>query len=201
MFFETNNRGEVILNMTRVLGKDATDPYQLSQAEVEGRKQANQAYKFLKKYVPGFENSVFVSTGVQIGVRESRRIQGKYVLTAEDLLGSVNFDDSIAKGGYPIDIHNHSGNDTNSIHLKPGQSYRIPYRSLLPNEIANLIVAGRCISATHEAGAAIRVTPIAMAIGQAARTAAALSVSDKTKPTKLSVDNLRETLIKQEAVV
>lgn len=201
LFFETNNRSEVILNMTRILGKDATDPYQLSQAEVEGRKQANQAFRFLKKHVSGFENAIFISTGTQIGVRESRRIQGRYVVTAEDLLDSVDFDDSIAKGGYPIDIHNPTGNDTNSIHLKPGQSYKIPYRSLLPIEISNLIVAGRCISATHEAGAAIRVTPIAMATGQAAGTAAALSVRDKTVPARLCVDKLKNMLIKQEVIV
>ncbi len=201
LFFETNNKGEVILNMTRVLGKDATDPYQLSQAEIEGRKQANQAFKFLKEYVPGFEKAVFISTGVQIGVRESRRIDGRYVLTAEDLLNSVDFDDAIAIGGYPIDIHNPAGNHTNSIHLKPGQTYQIPYRSLLPKEISNLLVSGRCISATHEAGAAIRVTPIVMAIGQAAGTAAALSVADKTEPAMLSVEKLKEILIAQGAVI
>lgn len=201
LFFETNNKGEVILNMTRVLGKDATDPYQLSEAEIEGRKQANQAFKFLKKYIPGFENAVFISTGVQVGIRESRRIQGKYVLTAEDLLNSVDFEDAIAIGGYPIDIHNPAGNNTNSIHLKPGQSYKIPYRSLIPEEVRNLIVAGRCISVTHEAGAAIRVTPIAMAIGQAAGTAAAISIMDKTDSTNICVNKLRTTLRDQGAVV
>jgi hypothetical protein len=134
-------------------------------------------------------------------VRESRRIDGRYVLTAEDLLNSVDFDDAIAIGGYPIDIHNPAGNHTNSIHLKPGQTYQIPYRSLLPKEISNLLVSGRCISATHEAGAAIRVTPIVMAIGQAAGTAAALSVADKTEPALLSVEKLKETLIAQGAVI
>jgi len=201
LFFETNNKGEVILNMTRVLGKDATDPHQLTEAEIEGRKQANQAFQFLKKYIPGFENAVFISTGVQIGIRESRRIQGKYILTAEDLLNSVDFEDAIATGGYPIDIHNPAGNNTFSIHLKPGQSYKIPYRSLLPEEVRNLIVAGRCISVTHEAAAAIRVTPIAMAIGQAAGTAAAICTMDNTDPSDICIDKLRTTLKNQGAVV
>lgn len=182
LFFETNNPGEVILNMTRIIKKDAVCPEDLTLAEIEGRKQAAQAFKFLKKRIPGFEDSVLISTGTQIGIRESRRVMASYILTKEDLLSSKQFPDTVAKGGYPIDIHNPSGNFTQSVHLAPGQVYNIPYRSMLNDYVPNLIISGRCIGATHEAGAAIRVTPIAMAIGQACGSAAALSIIQSVEP-------------------
>ncbi len=201
LFFETNNPGEVILNMSRVLRKDATRPAELTQAELEGRRQVQQAVAFLKKRVPGFTAAVLLCTGIQIGIRESRRIKGSYCLRAEDLLSDREFPDRIARGGYPIDIHNPDGKTTDSIHLFAGASYGIPYRSLLNDQISNLVVAGRCISADHEAAAAIRVTPIAMALGQAAGTAAAISIQTGQSLHRLDIGRLQARLVDQGAVI
>ena len=170
------------------------DPFELTEAEVEGRRQAHEILAFMKKYIPGFENCRLLSTGPNIGVRESRKILGVYLLTADDLLNNVMFPDAIAMGGYPIDIHSPDGGSMQHCHLRPGSWYSVPYRCLLTNEVDNLIVAGRCISATHEACAAVRVTPIAMAIGQAAGTAAALGVQTAAGPKALDIATLQQTL-------
>ena len=201
LLFETANQGEVIVNTTRVIKLNPVDPWDLSIAECEGRRQAAELIRFFKTSCAGFENATLISTGAQIGVRESRRVMGEYVLTAEDLLSSKHFEDTAALGGYPIDIHNPTGAKTETTHLKPGQFYYIPYRSLVAKGFSNLLVAGRCISATHEAGAAIRVTPIAMATGQAAGTAAALSAKIDTSCAGLDYAVLKQALLSLGATV
>ena len=198
--FETVHPGEFILNSTRVSRLSAVDPWELSQAEREGRKQARELMDFLARDAVGFENAVLVSTGMQIGIRESRRVMGEYVLTQEDLLASVPFPDTVALGGYPIDIHSPNGDTTTTIHLKKGQYYFIPYRCLVARDIDNLLVAGRCISATHQACASIRLTPIAMAVGQAAGTAAALLEPMQAART-LPIQTLRTALSQQGAEI
>ena len=175
LLFETVVPGEVIVNSTRVVLLNPTDAWDFSEAERLGRQQSHELMRFFRNDCAGFEKAELISTGVQIGVRESRRVMGDYLLTAEDLLSSRHFDDTVALGGYPIDIHNPTGEKTETTHLKPGQFYYIPLRSLIVRGKENLLVCGRCISATHEAGAAIRVTPIAMGVGQAAGTAAGLA--------------------------
>ena len=197
--FETNTPGEIILNMSRVIRKSAVDAFDLTDAEVEGRRQARQILAFMRKHIPGFENCRIISTGPHIGIRESRKIHGLYKLTAEDLLSNRMFEDAIAMGGYPIDIHSPDGAAMKHRYLKPGSWYSVPYGSLVTKEIENLIVAGRCISATHEACAAIRVTPIVMAIGQAAGTAAAQSAATGECANRLDTRLLRETLRKAGA--
>lgn len=194
--FETNTPGELILNMSRIIRKSALNAFDLTDAEVEGRRQARQIVDFMRDNIPGFENCHIISTGPHIGIRESRKIHGIYTLTAEDLLNNLMFEDAVAMGGYPIDIHSPDGSDMKHRHLRPGSWYSVPYRSLVTKYIANLIVAGRCISATHEACAAVRVTPIAMAIGQAAGTAAAQSVATGESANNLNTRTLRETLAK-----
>ena len=196
--FETNTLGEFILNMSRIVRKSAVDAFALTDAEVEGRRQAQQIVAFMRKNIPGFENCRIASTGPHIGIRESRKIDGIYKLTAEDLLENRMFDDAIAMGGYPIDIHSPDGAAMKHRHLKPGSWYCVPYRCLVTKEIENLIVAGRCISATHEACAAIRVTPIVMAVGQAAGTAAAQSSATGQCANNLDTQLLRQTLRKAD---
>jgi len=195
--FETNTPGEMIVNMSRITKRCALDPFELTEAEIEGRKQAFQIVLFLQKYIPGFEHCKVVNIGPHIGVRESRKIDGKYKLTAEDLLQNKMFPDAIAMGGYPIDIHSPEGKATKSKFLVEGSWYSIPYRCLVSEEVSNLIVAGRCISATHEALAAVRVTPIVMAMGQAAGTAAAISIALKQAVNNLQTEILREVLKKR----
>ena len=201
LLFETVNPGEVIVNTTRIVKLNPVDPWDLSRAEREGRKQAHELIKFFRKSCIGFEDAILVSTGVQIGVRESRRVVGDYVLTQEDLLQSRYFDDTVALGGYPIDIHNPTGAKTETTHLKPGQYYFIPLRSLLVKDFENLMVCGRCMSATHEAGAAIRVTPIAMGVGQAAGTAAGLAAAKAVPVRNLEIVQIHDALLKLKATI
>jgi hypothetical protein len=200
LFFETNNPGEVIVNTTRIQRIDATNSWDLSKAETEGRRQAIELFNYLKKRVPGFEKAVIVSTGPNIGIRESRKIKGKYTITAEDLFNDVHFEDEIARGGYPIDVHSPDGEGTNSKHLAWGASYGIPFRVLINEKVDNLITVGRCISSTQEANAAIRVSPIAMAVGHAGGIAAALaSRMYDGEVNKIDYEELRNNLKKNGA--
>lgn len=201
LFFETNTPGEVIVNMTRIQKLNGTNIEDLSQAEIIGRNQAIELFNFMRKRIPGFENCRLISTGPQIGVRETRKIAGEYVLTAEDLVSSRPFDDCIAKGGYPVDIHSPVGEDVVYMHLKGGSDYDIPYRCLYGKKIDNLLVSGRCISSTHEANAAIRVSPIAMATGQAAGTAASIAAKNNTPTSDVDIKALKEILINQGAYI
>ncbi len=192
--FETNNPGEYILNMSRIIKKSALDSFDLTEAEIEGRKQAHAIVAFMRNYIPGFEHAVIVTTGPHIGIRESRKINGAYRLTASDLLENKMFEDAIAMGGYPIDIHSPDGGTMEHHYLKKGSWYSIPYRCLYTNELDNLLVAGRCISATHEACAAVRVTPILMAISEGAGTAAAIAAKQGIGVAAIDVAQLRNLL-------
>jgi hypothetical protein len=193
-FFATPYPDEVTVNMTRVTGIDPLDPDDLTRAEVEARRQVTQLVAFFRERVPGFERCRLAATATQIGVRESRRIVGEYVLTRDDVLQARAFDDAVARSAYPIDIHNPAGSGTTTHRLPPGQSYEIPYRCLLPRGVDGLLVAGRCISTTHEALASARLTPTVMTLGQAAGTAAALAAQENLRPRDVSAALLRERL-------
>jgi 2-polyprenyl-6-methoxyphenol hydroxylase-like FAD-dependent oxidoreductase len=199
LFFETATAGVFIVNTSRVQGLDATDPLQLSKAEVIGREQCRQIFDFLRRHCPGFENAIRMDASAQIGVLESRHVEGLYTLTAEDLAGQRAFPDPVALGGYPIDIHSPEKAETDSVHFSRGTTYQIPMRSLLVARPDNLVIGGRCISATHEAMAAFRVTPIAMAIGQAAGTIAATAARTGTPPARLDYALVREQLLANRA--
>lgn len=196
-FFASAYPDEVVVNMTRVTRVNPLDPDDLTRAEVESRRQVMELVRFFKTRIPGFGNCRLAGTATQVGIRETRRIVGEYVLTADDLLNAVKFDDAIARSGYPIDIHNPKGEGTVTKHLPPGETYEIPYRCLIPMTIENLLVAGRCISTTHEAVASTRLTPTVMTIGQAAGTAMAISLRDDVAPRQINVRQLRDTLIEQ----
>ena len=181
-------------NISRV-SVDATDPFALSAAEMEGRRQAFAAAAYLAAAVPGCENGRLVALASQLGIRESRRVRGAYVLSAEDLRSGRRFPDTVAVGAYPIDIHPAQGAAGLSFEtLGEDHEYEIPFRCLVPVDLDNVLVAGRGISATHEAHASTRVMPNAMAIGQAAGTAAALSVRQGSAVHAVEVDALRDGL-------
>ncbi|MDH7601474.1 MAG: FAD-dependent oxidoreductase [Armatimonadota bacterium] len=199
LFFFTTREGEVHFNTTRVIKVDGTSARDLTAAEIEGRRQMKQICDFLRTDVPGFEKSYLTAAGTQIGVRETRRIVGQYVLTAEDVLSAAKFHDCVARGSYPIDIHDPDAGGTVIKHLPPGESYDIPYRCLVPLNVSNLLVAGRPISATHEAHSSLRVMPIAFATGQAAGTAAALCARWNISPRDLDVRRLQQELLDQGA--
>jgi hypothetical protein len=199
LYFTTTRDGEIHFNTTRVTRADGTRAEDLTRAEIESRRQVSQIAAFLKRDVPGFERAYLQMTGTQVGVRETRRIVGEYVLTAEDVLGARKFEDCVARGSYPVDIHDPDGGGTILKHLPPGESYDIPYRCLVPLKIDNLLVAGRPISSTHEAHSSLRVMPIACAVGEAAGTAAALCVRDNVAPRALETGLLQRTLAAQGA--
>ena len=195
--FETNNPGEFIVNMSRVSKLKATDPFDLTKAEIIGRKQVQEVLSYLRENIPGFEKCILAYTGPNIGIRESNKIFGLYTLTDEDLVNNVMFDDAIAMGGYPIDIHSPEGKEE-TLHkfLESGSWYSIPYRILITNESDNLIVVGRCVSATHKALAAIRVTAIVSAIAQGGGTAAAIAALNDIDVKKVNIEELQLRLKK-----
>lgn len=163
--------GILHLNTTRVVRMDPTDPFDVSRAEIAARRQVYEMEQFLKENSEAFANSTIISIAGEIGVRESRKLKGVHILTAEELKNCTPFSDSIALGNYEIDIHNPEGTGTELYYFKEGEYYRIPYRCLLPKEYDNMLVAGRNISATHEAQAAVRIMPICCCMGEAAGTA------------------------------
>ena len=185
----TPHEGVMMALMTRVRKVDATDADQLSAAEPEGRRQAHEYFRFLHECVPGYERAVLLSTSPAIGVRESRRIVGEHVLTADEILAATRFTDQIARCGAPIEEH-HAGDDTRWVYLEEGATYGVPFRALQPRELENVLVAGRCFSATHDAHASARSMATCMAMGQAAGTAAALS----DEPKHLDSERLRRQL-------
>ena len=202
LFFETGTPGTIIFNTSRIQGLDPTDPLDLSRAEGIGRAQCWAIFKFVTQHCRGFENAVRADSAAQVGIREARRIAGRYTLTGEDILRGRSFDDTIALGGYPIDIHSPDGEVTDTQHLGKSPVYQIPLRCLLAAEPDNLMVCGRCISASHEAMAAFRVTPIVMAIGQAAGTVAAMSAqSDSGSLGDLSADAVQARLRERGALL
>lgn len=184
--------GEVWINMTRVAGVDATDVRSLTFGEIEARRQIDDIYTYLKNYVPGFEGCYFTKTAPFLGIRETRRIVGHYTMTQEDVLACRHFDDAIAVASYPIDIHRPG--DEGCTLIWCGDCYDVPYRSLLPQKVENLIVAGRCISTTHEAMGAIRVMATCMAMGEAAGRAAKMAVREGVSPAHIDVRMLQDEL-------
>jgi hypothetical protein len=172
---------------------NATDPELLSRAEMDGRRQALEYARFLHDRVPGYEKAELAGFGVQIGIRETRRVHGDYRLTRDDVLGAKRFDDQIGLCGAPIEDH-HGGADTKWAYLPDGQCVGIPYRTLLPQKSDNLLVAGRCFSATHDAHASVRSMAQCMAMGQAAGSAAAIAVAGHLAPRDVPVPELRDRL-------
>lgn len=192
--------GEVSVNWTRVVKVDGVDASDLTKAEVEARRQVMEAIAFYRKHVPGYEGCYLIDTAPQVGVRESRRIIGEYILTKEDVLEGRRFNDAIARCSYPIDIHNPEGPGTTWIPLNPGAWYEVPYRCLVPKKIENLLVAGRCISATHEAHSSLRIMPTCISIGQAAGVAASIAVKSGLAPRKIDVEILKRELQRQRSL-
>jgi len=202
IYFErTMQSGVVSINATRVFETDATNVNDLTYASVETRRQAMFLSDFMVDNIPGFGNAYLIETGLQVGIRESRRILGRYQITGRDVLGGREFPDVIARGSYGIDIHcaDFSGCGVVGLDLEEGESYDIPYRCLVPREIDNILLAGRCISATHVAFGSIRIMPVASGTGHAAGVAAALSVLGEVSPADVAYPDLHDALVSQGA--
>ncbi|MDR7486429.1 MAG: FAD-dependent oxidoreductase [Armatimonadota bacterium] len=169
--------GTVHVNMTRVYRVDATDPESLTRADIEGRRLAVLYAEFLRARVPGFEHAYLAGLAPQIGIRETRRIIGDYVLTGDDVLSARKFDDAVCNAAWPIELHDPAGPDTRRVHLRGDEYYQIPYRCLVPLRVEQLLVAGRCLSSTREGNGSARVMAYAMAMGEAAGAAAVMALS------------------------
>ena len=191
--------GVVHFNSTRIVKRDPTDAFDLTRAELEAREQLFELYTFLRDNTEAFRNSTLLASASSIGVRESRMIDGEYLLTGKDLTDCVKFEDSIALGNYDIDIHNPEGTGTSHYYFPEGQYYTIPYRALIPRGSENLLVAGRCISVDHEAQASIRIMPTVCCLGEAAGCAAGLAASAGCSVRDVVVARLHELLARNTA--
>jgi len=194
---------QVGINFTHINNVDSTKAEDLTAATVEGRKQAYEAIEVFRKYVPGMENCYMVSTPNTVGIRESRRIAGEHCLTKEEVVSRCTFDDCIGYGSFFIDIHNTKGPgmDVKTWRPERGFKYQIPYRILVPRDVENLMVAGRCVSADHEALGSLRVMPQCGVMGEAAGTASALSLRDDVTPREVDVAALQEQLKQQGCIL
>ena len=210
--FQTGNMGwrwtptrpdQVGVNFTHVIHVDSTSAERLTAATIEARRQAFETIQVYRKYIPGMENCHMVSTPNTIGIRESRRIMGDYVLTEEDIKSGREFDDNICYGSFFVDIHciDGPGMDPTVWNPPEGFKYHIPYRILVPCDVGNMLVAGRCVSCTHIALGSIRVMVQCIGMGEAAGTAAALSLKYSVAPREIDIDILQKRLRKQGGII
>jgi hypothetical protein len=193
-------KDECYVHATRVPA-DATDAADFTRAEIQGRKDAWIIFNEWKSRVPGFENSYFIMSGPFIGVRDTRRIVGRTTLTLDDLRNTTRHDDAIATGCWFLDIHPPEttlDKPFTGSGFQPNP-YDISYRTLVPQNVSNLLVAGRCHSASSEASASSRVTVTAMALGEAAGAAAALAVKSRNEVGSIEGVKVREALAMQGA--
>lgn len=180
---------------THIYRMNSLDTRELTRATVEARQQAHDLTLLLRS-VPGLENIRLIQTASAIGVRESRRIRGHYRLNLEDIIAERNFEDAVTFGTFPLDVHEMDPNEASrSSRIDATQPFGIPYRSLLPIHMEGLLVAGRCISGSHEAHASYRVTGTCMGMGQAAGLAAAMCAAEHSLPTQLDGARLKRALL------
>jgi FAD-dependent oxidoreductase family protein len=198
-FCSTPGGTDAICLMSRILGKDALDHEDASEQERVGRAQIKSIVGFLKRRVPGFESAVLASIAPRVGVRETRRIRGQHTLTAEEILAGRTFEDSVALGCGPMDIHDPHGTGI-SLSMPPAP-FEIPMRCLVPADVEGLIVTGRAISATHEANGGARHMATAMALGQASGVMAAVAIGGANSTLSIPPGLVHEKLRAQGAVL
>ena len=201
LVFRTPIHNVLHFNTTRVVRKNPTSPEEVTEAEVLARKQVYEIYDFMKRHADGLENSFLMMTAAEIGVRESRMIVGDYVLTEQDCKNCVKFEDAIAACNYDIDIHNPEGTGTSHYYFPAGAYYTIPYRSLTPKNINNMLVAGRCISSDHGAQASYRIMPVVCCIGEAAGSAIGLAARSGCSVRDINPKDLQSVLKKNRAYI
>ena len=192
--FEHIEKDVVHFNSTRIIRKNPLNAKDLSAAEQEARKQVFELYRFLRDHADGFQNSHLIMSAPQIGVRESRMIEGAYEITAEDIMQCRKFEDSVSRGAYGIDIHSPDGSGTVQYHIDEHDFYTIPYRAMVNPMYSNFLVTGRCISSTHEAQSAYRIIPICSNIGEAAGMAVALAAQERAGVGEIDVSRLHRLM-------
>ena len=192
------NPAEWRANLTQIRNPDGSavsgiDAEQLSFGEVEGRRQCRDTFEFIREVTPGFERAYIAEIAPQIGIRETRRVRGEYMLTEDDVLDCADFPDAIGVNGWPVESHV-AGNVEFVFQRKPRGMNGLPYRMLLPLGVENLLVAGRCASMSHGGQSAARVSGACFAMGQAAGTAAHLCLQEGTRPRQLAAQRLQKQL-------
>ena len=196
--------GVLSINMSRLIKLDPCRSQDVTRATIEGRRQAEQIVRFFVEHVPGCSRAFLLETASAVGVRESRRLVGAYQLTREDVLEGRRFADTICMNRFVLDIHCPAGRgdpDKDWTSAMPQRAYGVPYRCLYSPEVRNLLVAGRPISATHEAHSSTRIMPCCMAVGQAAGRAAAVASQTQTPVDKIDVSVLQGELRRQGAMI
>lgn len=199
--FRSLQPGVIHFNTTRIVKLDPSSAFDLTKAELQAREQVFEIFEFMKKHGKGLENSFLMMTAPEIGVRESRMIVGDYVLTGDDCINCVKFEDAIAACNYSIDIHNPEGSGTYIHKFEPGEFFTIPYRALVPKTLDNVLVVGRCISSDHVAQASYRTMGTVTCIGQAAGTAMAQTIRAKKTTREVDVKELQNKLKADSAFI
>ncbi|MGC8622724.1 MAG: FAD-dependent oxidoreductase [Candidatus Micrarchaeia archaeon] len=200
--FNTSQHGEMVCNATHAPIGDFTDGKEISSVLEDLRRQAYSVFNFMKESIPGFEDSYIVDSASYLGLRETRRAEGEYVLTKEDVIENRRFEDAIARCGHAIEMHDPLLGNYYT-HLKGGDDswYQIPYRSIVVKGVDNLFAVGRCLSAEFEAQASARISGAALAMGQAAATAAYLSINSRKSANSIDVKMLQHLLKKNGAII
>jgi hypothetical protein len=194
------------VNFTQLAREDGTainglDPGDLTRGEIAGRRQAINAFEFLRT-VPGFEKSYIVDLPPQLGIRETRRVVGGYMLSGDDVLGCASFEDTIGVNGWPMESHVAGDVIFKFPPIPQSRGFsELPYRMLVPDGIDNLLMAGRCASMTHDGQSAARVSGACFAMGEAVGSAAALALSGNTNPRDIAVEKLQQQLKQQGAFI
>ena len=201
LMFDTMSDSVIHFNTTRIVKLNPTDAWDVSKAEIEAREQIDEMVKFLRGNFEAFKDCVLLSSGIRIGARESRMIEGLHTLTADEIMAFTKFDDGIAACNYDIDIHSPDGSGTSHWYFPEGKYYTIPYRCLVPKKSKNVLAAGRCVSCDHAAQASLRIMPVCCTLGQAAGTAAALCICSGVGAAEVDISALREKLRKAGCVI
>lgn len=201
LVFPTLQTNVLHFNTTRIIKLNPVDPFDVTRAEMEAREQIMELFLFLKENFEAYKNAELLQIAAEIGVRESRMIDGMHLLTGIELRDCTCFEDSIACGNYDIDIHNPSGSGTSHYYFPAGEYYQIPYRSLVAKDYSNLLIAGRCISADHEAQASIRIMPIVCCLGEAAGVGAFVASQNSTTAGEADIKEIQRILIKNGAKI
>lgn len=191
----SNRPDMAVINMSRITGIDGSDADSLNRGEIEAQKQIPAIVDFLITFIPGFENAYYSQSGFTLGVRETRRIKGRYVLTGLDAINCRRFENSIARGSYMIDIHDPNGKARAIGGNLLGDSYDIPYDCIVSENIKNLLACGRCISSDHVAHASTRIQGTCILTGQAAGSAAAIAADKGVNISEIDAALVREKLI------
>lgn len=201
LLFRTTLDSVVHFNTTRVVKYNPTDIWDVTKVEIEAREQIVEMVDFLKSNFSCFKDSQIISSGIQTGARESRMIDGLYTLGQEDMLACKKFEDGIAACNYDIDIHSPDGSGTSHYYFPAGCYYTIPYRCLVPKTSKNLLVAGRCVSATHEGQASLRIMPVCCNLGEAAGVAVSVASDESKAVDEVNVNDVRTILKSNGGVI